>query len=315
MVECGVGGEIFVTAPHWTDIPVPSPDMVTASRRHLTGRYATGVDRLLWELEKRTMPDADAVRAVVLAVSGDGQADALDIGAALVTTHAMRLELDLLEADVLDAAKASGMPAESVAAVLELPDAAAAEAWQDTLARRRRLPRAEAEAPTRTQTEASREAAARASSRASRAAGRAAEASRRSGELREVGVSLARTPVQSARRREGTHREAACHDAVREEAAHREAQGLGRKHAERARAHADEARINANEAAERVALGLLRAAEALTRCAARCEEWERKAPESEDRALLRQRAAEYAASARTYREMAARYRDTGGVIA
>ena len=35
--------------------------MVAAARRHLTERHATGVDRLLWDAEKRPMPDQDAV--------------------------------------------------------------------------------------------------------------------------------------------------------------------------------------------------------------------------------------------------------------
>ena len=33
--------------------------MVSASRRHLTERYATGVDRLLWDTEKRLIPDPE----------------------------------------------------------------------------------------------------------------------------------------------------------------------------------------------------------------------------------------------------------------
>ncbi len=33
--------------------PAPSPEIVGASRRHLTERYASGVDLLLWETEKR----------------------------------------------------------------------------------------------------------------------------------------------------------------------------------------------------------------------------------------------------------------------
>lgn len=38
--------------------------MVDASRRHLTERYASGVDLLLWETEKRLVPDLDAIKAV-----------------------------------------------------------------------------------------------------------------------------------------------------------------------------------------------------------------------------------------------------------
>lgn len=287
------GGEIRVTIARWTDIPVPSPEMVTASRRHLTERYAVGVDRLLWELEKRTMPDLDAVRAVVSAASADGKVDALDVGAALVAMRAVRLDVDLLEADVLDVAEVSGVSAESVAAVLELPGATAARAWHELLVSRRRLPRAEAEPARRAPREAAREAAERAGRRASRAADRAAELDRRNDELRQVSFALRRTPARASGN-PGVVR-----------------QGLGRRHTERAEANAGEARVNANEAAERVALGLLRAADALARCAVRCQEWERKALPGEERETLRRRTEEYAKAARSYREMAAQYRDVG----
>lgn len=286
----GRGGEIRVTRARWTDIPVPSPEMVTASRRHLTERYAVGVDRLLWELEKRTMPDLDAVRAVLSDASADGKVDALDVGAALVTMRAVRLDMDLLEADVLDAAGANGVSAESVAAILELPDAAAARAWHELLASKRRLPRAEAEPARQAPREAAREAAERAGRRVSLAADRAAELNRRNEELRQVSTALTRTSAQAS----GNP------GAVR--------QGLGRRHAERAEANAGEARVSAHEAAERATLGLLRAADALARCAARCQEWERKALPGEERETLRHRTAEYAKAARSYREMAARYR-------
>ncbi len=69
--------------------------MVTASRRHLTERYASGVDRLLWDTEKRLIPDLDAIKSVTEAMAS-GQAEALDIGAALVLVQAARLALDRL---------------------------------------------------------------------------------------------------------------------------------------------------------------------------------------------------------------------------
>ncbi|HEY0937166.1 MAG TPA: hypothetical protein VGD91_25940 [Trebonia sp.] len=99
------------------------------------------MDRLLWELEKRLMPDAQAVRAVLHRAGGQDPADALDIGAALVLVQAMRLEVDAFEADVLDSAHASGMSYESVAAVLELPAADAAEQRHRRLRAQRELPR------------------------------------------------------------------------------------------------------------------------------------------------------------------------------
>jgi hypothetical protein len=117
------------------DAPVPSAEMVTAARRHLTERYATGVDRLLWDTEKRFMPDLDAVRAVIAAVES-GQVAAVDVGACLVLVHGTRLELDRLEYEVFESAHAAGMNEEAIAAVLDLPDARAVGARQRWLASR-----------------------------------------------------------------------------------------------------------------------------------------------------------------------------------
>jgi hypothetical protein len=115
--------------------------MVDASRRHLTERYASGVDLLLWETEKRLVPDLDAIKAVAGAAIS-GQAEGLDMGAALVLVQAARLGLDRLECDIFDAARVMGMRPEAIAAVLELPDAAAAEKRHRWLETRRALPSA-----------------------------------------------------------------------------------------------------------------------------------------------------------------------------
>jgi hypothetical protein len=113
--------------------------MVAASRRHLTERYATGVDLLLWETEKRLVPDLDAIRSVTAAAAA-GRAEGLDIGAALVLVQAARLGLDRLEGELFEAAGAMGMRAEGIAAVLNLPNAMAAGKRQRWLEGRRALP-------------------------------------------------------------------------------------------------------------------------------------------------------------------------------
>ena len=110
--------------------------MVSASRRHLTERYASGVDLLLWETEKRLIPDLDAIKSVTEAAAAE-RAEGLDMGAALVLVQAARLALDRLEAQLFEAARAMGMPLEAIAAVLELPDAAAARKRQRWLEERR----------------------------------------------------------------------------------------------------------------------------------------------------------------------------------
>ena len=67
------------------------------------------------------------------------------MGAALVLVQAARLGLDRLEHELFEAARAMGMPLEAIAAVLDLPDAAAAEKRQRWLEARRALPYATAE--------------------------------------------------------------------------------------------------------------------------------------------------------------------------
>jgi hypothetical protein len=118
--------------------------MVTASRKHLTERYASGVDLLLWETEKRLIPDLDAIRSVTEALSA-GQAEGLDMGAALVLVQAARLGLDRLEFELFEGAQAMGMQSEAIAAVLDLADAAAADKRHRWLTTRRALPYTPAE--------------------------------------------------------------------------------------------------------------------------------------------------------------------------
>lgn len=166
--------------------------MVTASRKHLTQRYASGVDLLLWETEKRLIPDLDAIRSVTEALSC-GQAEGLDMGAALVLVQAARLGLDRLEYELFEGAHAMGMQAEAIAAVLDLSDAAAADKRHRWLTTRRALPYTPAESqPPETLTtpaEARRAQAGRRNGqapdsgvRAAQAADRAAETARRAGQ-------------------------------------------------------------------------------------------------------------------------------------
>ena len=121
--------------------------MVDASRRHLTERYASGVDLLLWETEKRLVPELDAIKAVTGAAAS-GRAEGLDMGAALVLVQAVRLGLDRLECELFDAAQAMGMRPEAIAAVLDLPDGAAAEKRHRWLETRRALPYGDLDTPS-----------------------------------------------------------------------------------------------------------------------------------------------------------------------
>ncbi|GAA4231123.1 hypothetical protein GCM10022254_27470 [Actinomadura meridiana] len=103
--------------------PVSAPEEVRAARVYLTSRHATGLDELLWEARKRPMPDGAAVNAVI-AASGQarrGAGDApppMDVAAALVLLSALRSNLDLAEARLLDTAQVSGIGIEQLAAIL-----------------------------------------------------------------------------------------------------------------------------------------------------------------------------------------------------
>jgi len=268
------------------------------------------------------MPDMDAVRAVVSASADTAPADALDIAAALVTVQAMRLELDALEADVLDAGQQAGVSAEAVAAALELPDAASVAARHKMLISRRNVPRARAQQGTQEDPQSAARVAASAAAehagwRARQAASRAVEARRRREELttaREQ-ASMVRERLVASQEQLGSSRERPT-DSENAFAAQAAADLVlgAQTHQERAQtasAHASEARLNARDSAERVALGLLRAADALERCAVRCQEWADSVPGQEERARQQQRATEYLRAARTYREMAATYRNIG----
>jgi hypothetical protein len=255
--------------------------MVHASRRHLTECYATGVDRLLWDTEKRLLPDLEAIPLVNAAASA-GRAETLDVGAALILIQAARLDLDRLERETFESAQAMGMTDEAIAAVLDLPDAATAAARKRWLDRRYSLPRAETQsadpAPAGSETSSGpADAAARAGRRASQAATRAEQTAERWEELRRRPPHL---PAPPAERRD---------------------------HAERAAAHASESRILADEATERVALSLLRAADALDRCATGTAEL--AAVRGDD--VLRQKGNEYVSAAQRYRRLAAQHRDLG----
>jgi len=106
-------------------LPAPPPEMVRAARAHLTPRYAVGVDAFLWESRQRPLSDLAAIDAVIAA--GDraqrgasGQLPPTDLAAALVVLAAARLDMDQTEARLLNAAHASGMGSEQIAAILDL---------------------------------------------------------------------------------------------------------------------------------------------------------------------------------------------------
>jgi hypothetical protein len=148
--------------------------LVAASRRHLTERYAAGVDRLLWRTDQRLIPDA-AVISLVADAAMAGLAGPLDLGAALVLIQVGRLRLDGLEHEIFQGPHVAGIRRDALAAILGFPDDLPDGAGDG----------ARAGDGAGAGAGAAAQAAARASRRATRAAERAAEAARRRGQLNE----------------------------------------------------------------------------------------------------------------------------------
>ncbi|HWG01241.1 MAG TPA: STAS domain-containing protein [Trebonia sp.] len=246
--------------------PAPPPDAVSAARGELNQRYASGVERLLWELEKVHMPDAEAIRRAIVAAAHD---ESDGIGPALVLLQAARLGLDRVEALATEVAHTVGLTDEALAAVLGLPSACAAATWREWLATRRTLPYDEPAHPRRPASGDATAAAVRAGHCARQAAARTAQIAPRLERLRSAASGEPSADRQQARS---------------------------------AAESAGEARISAAEAAERATLGLLRAADALEQSAA---SYQRLADADDARAGDHRKAAAWCwHTAQEYRELA-----------
>ena len=106
-------------------LPAPRPEMVRTARAYLTSHYAAGADQVLWDLTEHPLPDLDAIDAVVAASDRaqrgpSEQPQPMEVAAALVVLGAARLDMDQTEARLLDAAQASTMGWEQIAAILGL---------------------------------------------------------------------------------------------------------------------------------------------------------------------------------------------------
>ncbi|GAA4637011.1 hypothetical protein GCM10023196_089150 [Actinoallomurus vinaceus] len=134
-----------MTDPRWRELSPADPVMVRAARAHLTGEFSRGVDRLMWETHERPLGDVQSVRAVIQAASGGGAVDVTGLGAALLLIRAIRLDVDRLEWELLESARAAGLGWESIAAVMDLSGAAEAQERHRWLDSRRAEPAAPAE--------------------------------------------------------------------------------------------------------------------------------------------------------------------------
>jgi hypothetical protein len=107
-------------------LPALPDEMVSAARDYLTHLYAIGVAEFLWESMEQPLADLDAITAVIEA-SGQAQPgareqpSAMQMGAAIVVLGAARLDMDRMEARLLQAARDCGMGWAQIAAILGLP--------------------------------------------------------------------------------------------------------------------------------------------------------------------------------------------------
>jgi hypothetical protein len=110
-------------------LPAPAGDALRAARTWLTSRYATGVDRVLWETSERPMDDTLAIRTVISAVRAGSQADALDVGAALIAFCELCQGIDRLEAGLLEAARQVDMDWAAIGAIMGISPAEAEQRY------------------------------------------------------------------------------------------------------------------------------------------------------------------------------------------
>lgn len=129
-------------------VPAPEPRLVTAARAHLTERFARGVQEVLWEGRAIPMPDLDAIAHVLKAAAAGERLAAEELAAALLLTQAVRLDVDLMEADLLAVAHDAGMGWDQIAIMLDLPDAATAQRHYERLNDRRSVPAAPTDGQT-----------------------------------------------------------------------------------------------------------------------------------------------------------------------
>jgi hypothetical protein len=104
-------------------LPAPDPSVADSARLRLAAHRALSAGLSAEQASARVTEDIQAINAVTDAARGDAErpADALDIGAALVVLCDLRLYLDGLEADLLDAAPPAGLGWDVIAAIIGIP--------------------------------------------------------------------------------------------------------------------------------------------------------------------------------------------------
>jgi hypothetical protein len=127
----GAGTEV-ITAPYPGMLPVPDPAVVDSARLRVAAHRMLSAAQPAPEVPVREGPvrqaeDIRAIQAVIDSVGVDAvrPASVLDVGAALAVLCDLRLYLDGLEADLLDAAQQVDLGWDVIAAIIGIPAAEA----------------------------------------------------------------------------------------------------------------------------------------------------------------------------------------------
>lgn len=120
--SAGVGADVL-TVPRPGALPIPDPSVVDSARIRIAAHRVLSAGQPIRHVPARQEEDIRAIHSVIESVGDDAvrPADVLDVGAALVVLCELRVYLDGLEADLLDAAQRVDLGWDVVAAILGIP--------------------------------------------------------------------------------------------------------------------------------------------------------------------------------------------------
>jgi hypothetical protein len=120
--SAGVGADVLSVSRSGM-LPVPDPAVLDSARLRIAGHRLLSAGQPIREGQVGRAEDIRAIRAVIDSARDDAvrPADVLDVGAALVVLCDLRLYLDGLEADLLDAAQRVDLGWDVIAAIIGIP--------------------------------------------------------------------------------------------------------------------------------------------------------------------------------------------------
>jgi hypothetical protein len=127
-----------LTVPGPGALPVPDPAVVDDARLRIAAHRVLSAGQPIHQRPVRETEDIRAIQSVIDSARDDAvyPADALDVGAALVVLSDLRLYLDGLEADLLDAAQRVDLGWDVIAAIIGIPADEARHRYSALRARR-----------------------------------------------------------------------------------------------------------------------------------------------------------------------------------